>query len=215
MNTVNNTLIVPAILETDIREVENKLHVCESMGEWVHIDILDGKFVENTSVSLDDIATLETDLKREVHLMVKNPLVYLRAANDYGFDRAIIHIEAVEDLGELEVLLNEIEIEVAIAINPETPIAAIAGLIPSLTSVLCMTINPGKQGQPFMPEVMDKVKALYTEFPSLEIEVDGGINEHTILGAKSVGATRFVVGSGISKASNPRAMYEKLITMIQ
>lgn len=189
--------IIPGILEKDWLEIEKKLEIVKPFAKSVHIDILDGKFAPNTTF-LDPAPFVKysQELFLELHMMVENPVQYLESFAVAGFKRFIGHIEQMPDQAEF-VAKAEALGEVGLAIDGPTPLENIKVPLADLDCVLIMTIKAGQSGQEFNPEYLKKVEALRQTQENMAIEVDGGINDRTILLAKNIGATRFVTNSFI------------------
>ncbi len=199
-----NPEIIPAILVDTAEEFIDRIHQCEDFAESVQWDIMDGQFVESTTFGdTDALADVDTTLTIEAHLMVQQPDEWLQKLSDAGVDRIIMHAESVDDLPRLVKKANNMDFDVAVAINPETPISAIEGVVKDLDEVLVMTVEPGEAGQRFLPLQLEKVKALRKKYPNLHIGVDGGINGETIVLAHKAGADRFCVNSAIFKVPAP------------
>lgn len=197
--------VIPGILEKEWSEIERKIEIVKPFAKTIHIDIIDGKFTENsTFMDPAPFAKYTKDFSFELHMMVDNPIQYLKPWADVGFKRFVGHIERMPDQEEFVVKGQEFG-EVGLAIDGQTDLSAIKVPYSDLDSVLVMTIKAGESGQIFNPSLLEKVKILSAgNDPStrlarsgLVIEVDGGINDKTIVEAKNAGATRFVANSFI------------------
>lgn len=196
--------IIPAILVDNAEEFIDRIHQCEDFAESVQWDIMDGQFVDATTFGdTEALADVDTTLTIEAHLMVQQPEEWLQKLSDAGVDRIIMHAESVDDLPRLVKKANAMNFDVAVAINPETPITAVDAVAKDLDEVLVMTVEPGEAGQRFLPLQLEKVKALRKKYPNLHIGVDGGINRETIILAHKAGADRFCVNSAIFKQPAP------------
>jgi len=202
--------IIPGILEKDFSEIERKIKIVKPFAKTVHIDILDGKFAPNTTF-LDPMpfSKYTQDLFFEVHMMVENPLQYLELFAKAGFKRFIGHIEKMPSQAEF-VAKAELLGEVGLAIDGPTNLSEVKVPYDDLNCILVMTIKAGQSGQEFNPEYLKKVDTLKKVQEFLPIEIDGGVNDKTILVAKSVGANRFVSTSFIFNARNPQEQYNLL-----
>jgi ribulose-phosphate 3-epimerase len=202
--------IIPGILEKDFRGIERKIEIVKPFAKTVHIDIIDGKFAPNTTF-LDPIpfSKYAQDLFLEVHMMVENPIQYLESFAKAGFKRFIGHIEKMPDQTEF-VAKAELLGEVGLAIDGQTSISEIRVPYDDLNCILVMTIKAGQSGQEFNPEYLKKVDAIKKVQELLPVEIDGGVNDKTILMAKSVGVNRFVSTSFIFNARNPQEQYNLL-----
>ncbi len=201
--------ILPGILEKDWNEIERKLEIYKPFAKSVHIDLLDGKFAPNTTF-LDPApyAKYSKHFLLELHMMVEDPIKYLKPFADAGFQRFIGHVEKMPDQVEF-VAAAELLGGVGLGIDADTAIDGIKVPLDDLDSILVMTVKAGHSGQSFMEKNLEKVKqlALKTIVP---IEVDGGVNESTINAGCAAGATRFVATSFIFGGVSPERQYELL-----
>jgi len=210
--------VIPAILTSDPEDLRAKLQLFKGESEWMHIDIMDGRFVPNVSVSVRDLLApegLAGDFRLEIHLMVQNPQAYLADCKAVGASRIIIHQEAA---GDIEKALREMKaygLQAGIALNPATPADAITRYTNDVASVLVMAVNPGSQGQEFMPSVLEKIPAIKKDFAQVLIGVDGGVGEENISQILQAGAEYAVVGSKIFAADDPKEAFKKLEGMIE
>ncbi len=185
-----------------IHEVEN------SSTEYIHLDIMDGKFVSN-EIDMRGIYTKPLD----VHLMVENVEDYINKYKLLNPDYITFHYEAVEDPHEIIAYIHSLNIKAGISINPDTPVEVLLPYLDYVDLVLVMSVVPGEGGQEFIESSKDKIDTLYSLRENNEynylIEVDGGINNETLLLASN--ADMFVIGSYITKNSN----YEETIQNIR
>lgn len=211
--------VIPGILEKDWSEIERKINLVKDFAKVIHIDIIDGRFAPNTTfMDPKPFTKYSNDLFLEVHLMVENPIQYLKPFADVGFKRFLGHIEKMSDQVEF-VAQAQLLGEVGLAIDGPTDLSAIKVPYRDLDSVLVMTIKAGESGQMLNPEYLKKVGILLRQLADqndlsagsgLAIGVDGGINDQTIVLAKNAGATRFIANSFILKARNPQEQYNLL-----
>ncbi len=203
--------VIPGILETDSLEIEKKLSFIKRFSNKVHIDILDGKFCPE--ISFNDPTFFKkyaSDFFMEAHLMVEDPASYVKPFAANGFKRFLGQVEKMKNLDEF-VAEGQIFGEVGLALDINTPVESISINFDDLDTVLLMAVKAGRSGQVFMPEVLNKIKALRAK-TSLPIEVDGGVNETTIVSCNQEGARRFVVTSHIFKDKDPMQAFEKLLS---
>ena len=189
--------IIPAILTADAEDLKEKLEKLQGLTDWVQIDIGDGEFAPSETIGVKELASLKSDFKIGLHLMVSKPQDYLAAAKQAGVARVIFSIEAVDDP---KALLEEIKSqgqEAGIALNPETPIEKVKPFLDQADTILLLSVNPGRQGQEFIPEVLTKIKNLKAVNSKIKIEADGGINLTNIKQVAEAGADYLVVGSAI------------------
>lgn len=168
--------VVPSVLTKDYDELERKIRILEKLTDVIQIDIMDGKLVPNISLGADEVKKADPKSKLEIHLMVKNPKAYIKPFADIGAFRAIFHIESDDDPLEVIKEIKDHNMEPGIAINPPTPVEKIIPFISLINVVLVMGVNPGFQGQKFIPETLDKVRTIKKIRPDVLIELDGGVN---------------------------------------
>lgn len=196
----------PGTEQKDWPAMEKRINILSPFVKSVHIDIVDGKFAPN--ISFLDPAPFKkfTDqILFEVHLMVEEPINYLKPFAEAGFKRFIGHVEKMSDQVEF-VAQGQLLGEVGLAVDGKTSTDAIKVPLDDLDCLLVMTINAGFSGQKFTPEHLEKVKALRSK-TELPIEVDGGINLDTIKTAKAAGVNRFVATSAIFNQPDPHQAY--------
>lgn len=197
--------IIPAILATTEsayqKDIE-RLQISPSLIEgWVHIDFADGDFVGNKTVDVSVIDRNPTKLHKEAHLMVSHPKEWVFDLVKAGFERIIFHIESQDDIQEVIDEIKSKGVQVGLAINPETPVEKIEPFMSTIDKVLVMTVIPGFQGQPFIPEMLERVKQLKSSNTSLEVGVDGAIRDTNIKEIMDTGADFVTIGSYILKGS--------------
>lgn len=212
--------IIPAILSTTEEDFQRDLiryNNAKSWEEgWIHIDFADNKFVPNKTIGIDSIEKFPTDFKKEAHLMVEHPLEWVEKLNKLGFKRVIFHIEAKDDTLKVIENIQKLGMEVGIAINPDTPIEKLVAFITKINLVLIMSIVPGFQGQPFIPESLDKIRKAYeliSKNSSLVIGVDGHVTDENAKSIIDAGATELIVGSFLLKGDideNLEKIWEKI-----
>jgi ribulose-phosphate 3-epimerase len=185
--------------------------MCEAGGaDWLHVDVMDGRFVPNLTFGAKVIETVRrlTKLPLDVHLMVVEPEKYFEDFVAAGATGLTIHVEAAAHLQRQLTRIRELGCAAGIALNPATPLESIQEVIPDLDLLLIMTVNPGFGGQEFIPYSVDKVaraRALLDASRSgAALEVDGGIARKTIALVHDAGADTFVAGHSIFSARDPQ-----------
>ncbi len=193
-------IVAPSLLAAkNILEESKQIENLENI--WLHFDVMDGKFVPNTSFSLKDLELISknTKLYLDVHLMIENPEAYF---NDYvinGADLVTIHYEATNDLTSLIKVIKNTGVKVGVSIKPKTDAEVLFPYLKDLDLVLVMSVEPGFGGQSFISSALDKISKLRKEIDDNNynclIEVDGGINKDTGELCKKAGVDVLVAGS--------------------
>lgn len=205
------SIIIPALITSDedstndFEELKAKFIKLEpflgKFDNWVQIDVTDGKFVSTkTNINLEDLRYFIERANVEFHLMIDRPEETIGEWIRLGPKRIIVHTEAVIDMKKIIDICRENNIEVGLAINPETQNLMIEPWINAVDLISFLGVYPGRGGQEFIPEVLDKIKSLRQNFLNVKIEVDGGVRNANIEELKNAGADIFVIGSGILKA---------------
>lgn len=202
--------IAVSFIKSKYNEKETIDIINQTSSDYLHIDIMDGKFVENKNYDFDDIELFVKDnhLPLDIHLMCKEPQKYIEEYIKLKPYNITFHIEAVESPERLINLLHENNIKAGLAINPETNIKSIIPYLDIIDTVLIMTVHPGKGGQRFMMEMIDKINEISKLKKDFQIEVDGGINNETIQYVKDVDI--IVSGSYICESDNYDLQINKL-----
>ncbi|MEK5146525.1 ribulose-phosphate 3-epimerase [Psychrobacillus sp. FSL K6-4615] len=199
--------IAPSILAANFSKLgEEVLEVEKAGAELIHIDVMDGHFVPNITMGPIVVEALRplTKLPLDVHLMIENADQYIESFAKAGADYITVHVEACPHLHRTIQLIRSFGVKPGVVLNPHTPIETIQHVLEDIDIVLFMTVNPGFGGQKFIHSVVPKVKQLSDIIKqrnlSIEIEIDGGINEETIKPCVEAGATILVAGSAIYNA---------------
>jgi len=211
-----NAKIIPAILVPTFDQFKIQINRLAGLFELVQIDVMDGEFVPNKSFEeIEKITEIKKLPDLELHLMVKHPMAELEKwAEIKNIKKIIFHIESDENPSQTINFARGKCWQTGIAINPETTIKKIMPYLPMVNEVLFLTVNPGKQGSPFLPEVGEKIKEFAKLDPRPLIAVDGGINESNIAEVKSWGAEIFCVGSYLTMAEDIKIARDKLLKLI-
>jgi ribulose-phosphate 3-epimerase len=194
-------VVLPSLLLCDFGRLADEVRAVEAAGaRALHLDIMDGNFVPNITYGIPIVEAVNraTDLPLDVHMMISRPADFIDKFVDAGADIITIHAEAVDDPRPILQHIRDRGAAACLAINPPTPLEAIADALPLCDQVLCMSVMPGFGGQQFNPVALAKLRTLRAQFgDKLLLEIDGGVNEHTIAECTRAGAHMLVVGAAI------------------
>ena len=210
-------IIAPSLLAADFSKIAREVaRVNRSGAEWLHMDIMDGHFVQNISFGPEMVRVSRkfTKLFLDVHLMCSNPENLLEPFKKAGADSMTIHAELEGEVNSLIWKIRALGCQVGISVNPPTPVEALKPFLSKVDTVLIMTVNPGFGGQPFIEETIPKIQQVADwrtkKGLKYHIEVDGGINFETAVECARAGADTFVSGTGLFKQKSMRAAVRKM-----
>jgi ribulose-phosphate 3-epimerase len=209
--------VAPSILAADFARLGAQVEdLMDEGARVIHVDVMDGHFVPPISIGamiVDALRELvhDRDGVLDVHLMVERPERRVEEFASAGADTLIVHWEATPHVHYALKAVRDAGLHAGLAVNPATPPEAVLGLTGMFDHLLCMTVNPGWGGQPYIESSTAKVARLRELLgPGVPIEVDGGIDAETAGETAAAGATLFVAGSSIFGAEDPRAAYRDI-----
>jgi len=204
--------IAPSLLSADFSKIAEHIGAVERAGaNYLHLDVMDGRFVPNITWGPKIIGDLRhlTRLPFDAHLMIVEPERYLDQFHEAGADIITVHLEACIHLQRTVTHVRSLGARAGVALNPSTPVALLEDVIGDLDLVLIMSVNPGFGGQSFLPIALKKLREareMIDEFnPGCELEVDGGVGRENVREVVAAGADVLVMGSSIFGASDPGA----------
>lgn len=201
--------IAPSILSANFAKLgEEILDVERGGADYIHVDVMDGHFVPNITIGPLIVEAIRpvTKLPLDVHLMIEKPDQYIEQFVKAGADIITVHVEACTHLHRTIQNIKSFGIKAGVVLNPATPVSTIEHIIDDIYMVLLMTVNPGFGGQKFIHSVVPKIKQVANMIKernlTVEIEVDGGVDEHTAKLCIEAGATVLVAGSAVYNKEN-------------
>lgn len=214
---VMSTIVAPSLLAANFLRLEEEITmVNESEAEWLHLDIMDGRFVPNLSYGMPIVEAAAKICNKilDVHLMIVQPEKYVEKFAELGAQCISVHIEACPHLHRNIQQIKSLGVKAGVALNPHTPIETLEDLIEDLDFVCLMSVNPGFGGQKFIYRTLDKVSRLKsmirTRNAETLIEVDGGVGLQNAEALVKSGADILVAGSSVFQAKNPKETIRRL-----
>jgi ribulose-phosphate 3-epimerase len=206
--------VAPSILSADFARLREQVgEVLDAGARVVHVDVMDGHFVPPITVGPLVVAALREQVGAagamlDIHLMIERPERHVSDFVDAGADSITFHAEATPHVAYTADLIRQSGVGVGLAINPGTPVGALAEVVDLLDMALCMTVNPGWGGQPFIAHSPQKIERVHAIVGSaVAVQVDGGVDPETAPLCREAGASVFVAGSAIFGASDPGDAY--------
>jgi len=230
--------IAPSILSADFGKLNEDIKTIEEYSDMIHVDVMDGHFVPNITIGAPVVKKIKSKLPLDCHLMIEHPWKYIKDFAEAGADIITVHQECCprkglecdkhknpdiedlkQDLKNLAVypnlkmmvkIIKAFDVKAGVTIKPDTRVEVLREILDHFDMVLIRSVNPGFGAQSFMPEVLNKVRAIREIKPDLDIQIDGGIDDETCKLAKEAGANVLVAGSYIFGAEDRKEAILKL-----
>jgi len=207
-------IIAPSILACDLRVLGDSVRAVEFAGaDWHHVDVMDGHFVPNLTFGPDIVKAVRSasTLPVDAHLMITDPARFAEIFIRAGANIITFHIEVAPNPRPLLRKIRRLGARPGLVVKPGTPVSAVFPFLDEVDLVLVMSVEPGWTGQKFMPKALRKIRELRAKAgPALDIEVDGGVNEETLVPCAQAGANVIVAGAAVYRAGSLRGAIRRI-----
>jgi len=207
--------ILPGCLVLSRRSFNERLEFAQRVGNSIHVDVIDNEFIRGHTLPINDWPKLSLEYA-EAHLMVQQPLIYLKPLKQAGITRAIVHLESSFELEALTVSARNLDLLLGFAINPDTDLGKMKPVLSSSNYIQVMGVNPGRTGQDQLPQTESAV-SYFDKISNyrLLVSVDGGVNGENIARLKAAGADYFVASAALYNRGSWEANYQNLMAGLE